>query len=61
MNKVDQDLKMEIEAIKKMQMYATLKMEDLGKRTRTTDTSIINRIQDMERKNLSWRRYSRRN
>jgi chromosome segregation ATPase len=47
MNKMAQDLKMEIEAIKKTQMEAILEFENLGKRTRTTDTSITNRIQEM--------------
>ena len=40
MNKTIQDLKMEIEAIKKTQMEATLEMENLGKRTGATDVSI---------------------
>ena len=48
MNKTIQDLKMEIEAIKKTQVEATLEMENLGKRTGTTDASITNRIQEME-------------
>ena len=48
MNKTTQDLKMEIEAIKKTQVEATLEMENLGKRTGTTDASITNRIQEME-------------
>ena len=39
---------MTIEAIKKTQMKGILEMENLGKRTGTTDTSITNRIQDME-------------
>jgi hypothetical protein len=39
---------MEIETIKKTQMEATLEMENLGKRTGTTDTSITGRIQEIE-------------
>ena len=39
---------MEIEAIKKTQTQAILEMENLGKRIGTTDTSITNRIRDME-------------
>jgi hypothetical protein len=38
-----QDLKMEIEAIKKTQTEAILEMENIGKRTGTTDISITNR------------------
>jgi hypothetical protein len=48
MNKTVQDLKIEIEAIKKSQMEAILEMENLGKRTGTIDTSSTNRIQKME-------------
>jgi hypothetical protein len=43
---------MEIEAIKKTQSEANLEMENLGKRTGTTDTSITHRIQE-ERKSQS--------
>ena len=43
-----QDLKLEIEAIKKTQMKGILEMENLGKRTGMTDISITNRIQEME-------------
>ena len=48
MNKTVQDLKIEIEAIKKSQMEAILEMENLGKRTGTAEVSITNRIQEME-------------
>jgi hypothetical protein len=48
MNKTVQDLKMEIEPMKKMQTEEILEMENLVKQTRTTDTSIINRIQKIE-------------
>jgi predicted RNase H-like nuclease (RuvC/YqgF family) len=43
-----QDLKMEIESIKKSQMEVTLELENLGKRPDTRDASITNRIQEME-------------
>jgi hypothetical protein len=48
LNKVVQDLKVEGETIKKSQMEATLKMENLGKRSGITDVSIINRKQEIE-------------
>ena len=47
-NKMVQDLKMEIEGIKKTQMESTLKLENLGKGTGSIYTSITNRIQVME-------------
>ena len=48
MNKTVQYLKMEIEATKKTQTEGILEMENLGKRTATTDTSITNRVQEVE-------------
>jgi hypothetical protein len=48
LNKVIQDLKVEVEAIKKTQMETNLEMENLGKRSGITDVSISNRIQDTE-------------
>lgn len=48
MNKEFQDLNMEEESIKKTQMEATLKMENLGKRSGTTDARINNRIEEIE-------------
>ena len=48
MNKTVQNLKREIEAIKKTQIETILEMENLGKRTGTTDVSITNRIQEMK-------------
>jgi archaellum component FlaC len=48
LNTVVQDLKVEAETKKKTQMEATLKMENLGKRSRITDVSITNRIQEIE-------------
>jgi hypothetical protein len=50
LNKVIQDLKVEVETIKKAQMEANLEMENLGKRSGITDVSIINRIQEIEEK-----------
>jgi hypothetical protein len=41
---------MEIKTIKKTQMEATLEIDDLGKKSGATDTSITNRIQDIEEK-----------
>jgi uncharacterized coiled-coil protein SlyX len=41
---------MTIEAIKKTQMKGILEMENLGKRTGTTDTRITNRIQEIEKR-----------
>ena len=46
--KIIQDLKMEIETIKKSQRGTTLELENLGKRSGVIDASIINRLQDIE-------------
>ena len=48
MNKVIQDLNVEIETIQKTQMEGNLEMKDLGKRSGITDVSITNRIQKIE-------------
>jgi mRNA-degrading endonuclease YafQ of YafQ-DinJ toxin-antitoxin module len=48
MNKIIQDLKTEIETIKKSQRDTTLELENLGKRSRVIDASITNRIQEIE-------------
>jgi hypothetical protein len=48
LNKIIQDLKMEVETIKKTQRETTLEIETLGKESGTIDTSISNRIQEME-------------
>jgi uncharacterized coiled-coil protein SlyX len=48
LNKAIQDLKVEVETIKKTQMVANLEMENLGKRSEITDVSITNRIQEIE-------------
>jgi cell division protein FtsB len=44
LNKTIQDLKMEIESIKKPQRETTLEIENLEKRSGVIDTSITNRI-----------------
>jgi predicted nucleic acid-binding Zn-ribbon protein len=48
LNKAIQDLKMEVETIKKTQREKTLEIETLGKKSGTIDVSISNRIQKME-------------
>jgi hypothetical protein len=52
LNKNIQDLKMEVETIKKTQRETTLEIESLGKKSGTIDTSISNRIQEMEERIL---------
>jgi hypothetical protein len=44
LNKVIQDIKMEVETIKKAQMEVNLEMENLGKRSGITGVSITYRI-----------------
>jgi predicted nucleic acid-binding Zn-ribbon protein len=48
MKKIIQDLKREVDTIKKTQSEAMLKIENLGKKSGTIDSSISNRIQKME-------------
>ena len=48
LNKTIQDLKMEVETMKKTQRETTLEMETLGKKSGTIDVSISNRIKEME-------------
>ena len=48
LNKIIQDLKMEVETIKKTQRERTLEIENLGKKSEAVDESISNRIQEME-------------
>ena len=48
LNKAVQDLKMEVETIKKTEMEATLEMGNLGKRSGTKDVSIKNVIQEIK-------------
>ena len=43
-----QELKTEMEAMTKTQTKGWLDMENLGKRTETSETSITNRIQKIE-------------
>jgi hypothetical protein len=48
LNKTIQDLKMEVETIKKSQRERAMEIEILGKKSGTIDVSISNRIQEME-------------
>ena len=48
MSKTIQDLKMEIETIKKSQRETTLEIDNLGKRLGVIDASITNRIQEIK-------------
>ena len=50
MNKTIQDLKMEIETIKKSQRETTLELENLGKRSGVIHASITNRLQEIEKR-----------
>jgi DNA repair exonuclease SbcCD ATPase subunit len=47
-NKTIQDLKMELETIKKSKRETTLVLENLGKRSGVRDASITNKIQEIE-------------
>jgi prefoldin subunit 5 len=47
-NEAIQDLKMEIETIKKPERETALEIENLGKRSRAIDASITNKIQEIE-------------
>jgi hypothetical protein len=48
MNKSIQDLKLEIEIIKKSQKETTLELENIGKRSGVIDASITSRIQEIK-------------
>jgi prefoldin subunit 5 len=48
LDKTIQDLKREVDTIKKTQSEAMLEIENLGKKSGTIDASINNRIQEME-------------
>jgi chromosome segregation ATPase len=48
LNKIIQDLKREVDTIKKTQSEATLKKEPLGKKSGIIDASISNRVQEMD-------------
>jgi hypothetical protein len=50
LNKATQNLKVEVNTIKKAQMEANLKMANLEKRSGITDVSIAKRIQEIEEK-----------
>jgi chromosome segregation ATPase len=50
-NKTILDLKREVDTIKKTQSEAMLQIETLGKKFRTIDANISNRIQEMEERN----------
>ena len=47
MNKTIQDLKREVETIKKTQIEGTVEMENLGERSGITNVSITNKIQEI--------------
>jgi prefoldin subunit 5 len=52
LNKTIQDLKREVDTIKKTQSETTLEIKTLGKKSETIDVSISNRIQEMEERIL---------
>ena len=56
-NKTVQNLKMEIEVVKKTWTKGILEMENQGKKTETTDTSITKGIEDLGEKILRHRRF----
>jgi chromosome segregation ATPase len=60
LNKPNQVLKREMETIKKTQNETTLEIEDLGKKYGAIDSSISNRIQEMEER-ISGAKDSREN
>jgi hypothetical protein len=61
MNKTIQDLKMETEAIKKIQTERTLEIENLGKRTETRYKHQQENMRRDGRENLRLRRYDKKN
>ena len=50
LNKIIQDLKMEVETIRKSQRKTNLETKNLGKRSGVIDASITNRIQEIEKR-----------
>ena len=48
LNKTIQDMKREVDTIKKTQSEARLEIENLGKKSKNIDANISNRIQGME-------------
>ena len=59
LNKTIQDLKREVDTIKKTQSEATLEIGNLGKKSETIDASISNRIAIDGRENLRCRSFHR--
>ena len=58
---INNDLKMEVELMKKTQTEGNLEMKNLTIWTETTEAIFTNRVQEMEEKNLSCWRYGRKN
>jgi chromosome segregation ATPase len=52
MNKTIQDIKMEIETVKKSQRETTLELKNLGTGSRVIDASITKRIQEIKERLL---------
>ena len=50
LNKIIQDLKMEVETIRKSQRKTNLETKNLGKRSGVIDISITNRIQEIQKR-----------
>jgi hypothetical protein len=50
LNKTIQDLKLEVETVKKTQTETILDIEFIGKKSGVIDVSITNRIKEMERR-----------
>jgi chromosome segregation ATPase len=48
LNKIIQDLEIEVETTKRSQRETTLEIENLGKKSRAIDASITKRIQEIE-------------
>ena len=59
LNKTIQDLKMEVETIKKSHVEENLWIKILGKKSKAIDMNITNKIRD-ERENLRCRRFHRK-
>jgi chromosome segregation ATPase len=59
LNKIIQDLEMEVETIKKTQRETTLEIETLGKKSGTKDESIKQQNTRDRRENLRCRRFHR--
>jgi hypothetical protein len=48
MKKTGQDLKVEMESLKKTQTKVKLEMKNVGTQTKTSEASLTNRVQEME-------------